>query len=323
MLTLKFTAILMTDQVQITDAAKNLSRSLFILFTCLLLVSSSPARGDFQAGMDAYNRGDYATAFTELKLLAELGHAEAQNKLGNMYETGMGLEQDYFVAYLWFYLAAIRGNDDARKNRDRVAENLTDNQIADAQYQAAIKRLLEITGIINIHLINIYSIQNLKPPYLNYSQQSWNELVTKLFFIPVVETLMSNFKKHFNHEEIRKLSTFSESPVGKKLVEIQLQVGQILIKTGREDVKLDSDISDINERLFKSYLTFLTDEEIEKLSTFSESPVAKKLDEILSQINMEDEILPQINMELEKRLNMELEKILEKSMHNLSEEVKK
>ena len=36
---------------------------------------AAPAWADFQAGMDAYNRGDYATALREWRPLAELGIA--------------------------------------------------------------------------------------------------------------------------------------------------------------------------------------------------------------------------------------------------------
>ena len=38
--------------------------------------------GDYQKGLDAYNKGDYATALREWKPLAEQGHARAQTNLG-------------------------------------------------------------------------------------------------------------------------------------------------------------------------------------------------------------------------------------------------
>jgi TPR repeat protein len=43
---------------------------------------AAPAWADYQAGMDAYNRGDYATALREWRPLAELGIAPAQFNLG-------------------------------------------------------------------------------------------------------------------------------------------------------------------------------------------------------------------------------------------------
>ena len=41
--------------------------------------------GSYQAGCDAYERGDYDTAVQELRPLAEQGHPKAQYNLGVMY----------------------------------------------------------------------------------------------------------------------------------------------------------------------------------------------------------------------------------------------
>ena len=43
---------------------------------------------DFQAGHDAYERGDYETALKKWRPLAEQGDAEAQGILGWMYTEG-------------------------------------------------------------------------------------------------------------------------------------------------------------------------------------------------------------------------------------------
>ncbi len=53
---------------------RTLTPSLFILF---LLVWPALAQADFQAGLDAYARGDYATALKEWRPLAEQGDAFA------------------------------------------------------------------------------------------------------------------------------------------------------------------------------------------------------------------------------------------------------
>ena len=51
-----------------------------------LLVGTPASSADFQKGLDAYDRGDYATALREWTPLAEQGHAWAQYNLGVMYE---------------------------------------------------------------------------------------------------------------------------------------------------------------------------------------------------------------------------------------------
>ena len=76
----------------------------------------SPTESDLQAGIDAYNRGDYQTALQEWRPLAEQGLATAQFKLGMMYATGWGVEQDDAEAVKWWRLAAEQGDSAAQFN---------------------------------------------------------------------------------------------------------------------------------------------------------------------------------------------------------------
>jgi len=64
----------------------------------------------FQAGMDAYERGDYGTALKEFRPLADQGFAAAQHNLGIMYAQGHGVAQDYQKAVRWYRLAAVQGH---------------------------------------------------------------------------------------------------------------------------------------------------------------------------------------------------------------------
>jgi len=124
---------------------------------------------DFDTGIKAYQRGDYATALRIFRQLAEQGHAKAQFNLGYMYnksqgvpqdyavavrwfrkaadqgdawaqvklglvyEEGQGVTQDYVQARMWFNLSAAKGNYIARESRDRLAKQMTPTQIAEAQ----------------------------------------------------------------------------------------------------------------------------------------------------------------------------------------------
>ncbi len=64
-------------------------RTLAILILSLLPLLSAPALGaDFDKGLTAAKRGDYATALREWTPLAEQGHVEAQYNLGVMYYKG-------------------------------------------------------------------------------------------------------------------------------------------------------------------------------------------------------------------------------------------
>ncbi len=76
----------------------------------LLLFSTTCWGADFQKGVDAFNRGDYATALKEWTPLAEQGNVLAQFNLGWMYANGRGVPQDYQTAVKWHTLAALQGN---------------------------------------------------------------------------------------------------------------------------------------------------------------------------------------------------------------------
>jgi hypothetical protein len=92
----------------------------------VLLALTLPAGGqDFQAGLDAYSGGDYATALREWKPLAEQGHAKAQYNLGILYSIGRGVLQNYAEALKWYRLAAEQGYADAQYNLGLMYENGT------------------------------------------------------------------------------------------------------------------------------------------------------------------------------------------------------
>ncbi len=69
---------------------------------------------DFDQGMTAFEKADYATALREFKTLAAKGYAKAQAMLGEMYEQGIGVKLDYKEAIKWYRLAAKQGNADSQ-----------------------------------------------------------------------------------------------------------------------------------------------------------------------------------------------------------------
>jgi TPR repeat protein len=89
-------------------------------FTATLVLSiiclAVPSWADFQAGMDANNRGDYATALREWRPLAEQGDALAQYNLGVLYRKGRGVPQDDVQARQWYANAAAQGQAKAQFN---------------------------------------------------------------------------------------------------------------------------------------------------------------------------------------------------------------
>ncbi len=102
-------------------------------FALVVVLTAVPACTNSKTGVDAYEKGDYATALMEFRVLAEQGDAIAQYNLGLMYANGRGVPRDYVQAHLWANLAAAQGNELARKARDIVAKKMTPAQLAEAQ----------------------------------------------------------------------------------------------------------------------------------------------------------------------------------------------
>lgn len=137
-----------------------------------IICLAAPAWADYQAGMDAYSRGDYATALREWRPLAEQGDPIAQFRLGSLYENGDGVPRDFakarqwyekaaaqgeakaqfylgiqsaygeggsrdlVQAHMWYSLAAGNGNAHAPGYRDDLARQMTPAQIAEAHKRA-------------------------------------------------------------------------------------------------------------------------------------------------------------------------------------------
>jgi TPR repeat protein len=86
--------------------------SIVLVLSLLCLVV--PAWADFQAGMDANDRDDYATAMREWRPLAEQGDVLAQYNLGVLYRKGRGVAQDDVQARKWYEKAAGQGHAKAQ-----------------------------------------------------------------------------------------------------------------------------------------------------------------------------------------------------------------
>lgn len=76
---------------------------------------------------------DYQEALRLCELAAEQGHGRAMFMLGRLYHTGHGMPQDVVRAHMWYNLATANGHDESKKWRDRLAEEMNANQIAEAQ----------------------------------------------------------------------------------------------------------------------------------------------------------------------------------------------
>jgi TPR repeat protein len=79
-------------------------------------LAAGAARADVKAGVDAWQRGDFAAAVAEWRPLADQGDADAQYNLGQAYKMGRGVPQDIGIAESWYEKAAQQGHPQAAAN---------------------------------------------------------------------------------------------------------------------------------------------------------------------------------------------------------------
>jgi TPR repeat protein len=95
------------------------------------------ASAQFNLG-NMYNNGlgvtqDYAEASNWYRRAAEQGDATAQTNLGFMYANGRGVLQDAVLAHMWYNIGGANGNELGSDNRGLIEEQMTREQIAEAQ----------------------------------------------------------------------------------------------------------------------------------------------------------------------------------------------
>ena len=76
---------------------------------------------------------NYNAAIKWFRLSAKGGNSDAQNDLGSMFANGMGVAHDPVSAFVWFSLSADQGNPVAIQNRDRLARQMSPEQLLNAK----------------------------------------------------------------------------------------------------------------------------------------------------------------------------------------------
>lgn len=68
-----------------------------------------------------------------VEFAAEGGAPDALFELGLMYASGREVERDFVSAHKWFNLAALRGNDEAKRYRLELSREMSRQEVARAQ----------------------------------------------------------------------------------------------------------------------------------------------------------------------------------------------
>jgi len=93
----------------------HLLRHGMLLTIVVATLISRPAVAGVPEGINALGKGDFATALREFRPAAERGDAEAQYRLGVMYEFGRGVAVDKAQAMTLLRKSAAQGNDSAQQ----------------------------------------------------------------------------------------------------------------------------------------------------------------------------------------------------------------
>jgi TPR repeat protein len=105
-----------------TERQQLMKERIKIALMALIFSTSLAVAKPLEDGMDAYRRGDYATALTLLRPLAESGDPAAQSSLGYMYQSGLGVPEDLGQAANLFHEAAEHGYAPAMVNLGAMFE---------------------------------------------------------------------------------------------------------------------------------------------------------------------------------------------------------
>ena len=85
------------------------------LVLAFFAVSATAIADDYDDGVAAHGKEDYATAIARFTDAAEQGNDRAQYALGTMYHDGDGVPRDHEAAAYWYTKAAQRGNIQAQQ----------------------------------------------------------------------------------------------------------------------------------------------------------------------------------------------------------------
>lgn len=93
-----------------------IARLALIALSAAWLGTLAAQAGDLEAGTEAYDGGDYATALAAWERAAAAGSADAMNAIANLYAEGEGVRPDGALAAAWYRRAAERGDAIAQLN---------------------------------------------------------------------------------------------------------------------------------------------------------------------------------------------------------------
>jgi TPR repeat protein len=103
----------------------------------LLFSGTIVSAGPWEDGMVAYNRADYVPAMKLFRPLAQSGNPKALNVLGVMYRKGEGVNPSSRRAFMWFSLAAKKGDASAKVSLQEISKEMKPAEMTQAKEMMA------------------------------------------------------------------------------------------------------------------------------------------------------------------------------------------
>src|SRR3954462_7897047 len=107
-----------------------------LIVAAQILGGAIACAGPWEDGMAAYNRGDYVPAIRLFRPLAEQGNPKAQSVRAAMYHRGQGVARNSARAFIWYSLAARRGDAKAKAALREVSQAMTPEEVSTAREMA-------------------------------------------------------------------------------------------------------------------------------------------------------------------------------------------
>jgi TPR repeat protein len=81
---------------------------------CISILLATPVLAEIETARDLMDAGNYAEAMQELLPAARSGNAEAEELIGVMYASGLGVARDDIRAFEWYLRASLKGHAGAQ-----------------------------------------------------------------------------------------------------------------------------------------------------------------------------------------------------------------
>ena len=99
-----------TKILQLNIPKRNISMKKTLAIIASVMCISCATTNNFEEAEKAYETKDYSTAMQKFRIASEQGNSMASLKIGNMYDAGQGVRQNFQEAIRYYKIAARQGH---------------------------------------------------------------------------------------------------------------------------------------------------------------------------------------------------------------------